>query len=169
MADSYTTWSSSFLSPSLEGASDVLASLGAFIVAFRKPSSKLDFDDIKSLLTEVGRVIAGCKAIVSKSGAGEWDGVCLAVGLRRAVVPGLNVTAEDFEDVCQGYGFEFVDGEVDVGKGRKRNEFGGMYSEAAFSESDFQGISVLILILAFLLWLMGETEHGSIWHGVASL
>jgi hypothetical protein len=120
---SYSTWATSFLDTSIPGASDVLTALGAFIICFRKPSSGAEFEDIKALLTAVARVVEGCKELSSKEGNGEWDGVCLAVGLRRAVVPGLEVLEEEWEDICMERGFEFVDGEVE---GRGRNEFGGM-------------------------------------------
>jgi hypothetical protein len=125
-SSTYTTWATSFLS-SLPGASEVLTALGAFVVVFRKPSSASDFSDIKSLLAAVARVIEGCKNANEKEGRGDWDGVCLAVGLRRAVVPGLEVGEGEWEDVCMERGFEFVDGEVDgsAGRERGRNEFGG--------------------------------------------
>ncbi len=125
----YNNWAASFLDTSIPGASDVLTALGAFVVCFRKPSSAAEFGDIKALLAAVSRVIEGCKEISSKEGNGEWDGVCLAVGLRRAAVPGLEVGEAEWEDVCMEGGFEWVDGEV---LGRGRNEFAGMYSVDLF-------------------------------------
>jgi len=76
------------------------------------------------LIVAVARVVEGCKEASVKEGNGEWDGVCVAVGLRRAVIPGLQVEEAEWEDVCMEGGFEWVDGEV---AGRGRNEFGGMY------------------------------------------
>jgi hypothetical protein len=67
--------------------------------------------------------------VSEKEGRGEWDGVCLAVGLRRSVVPGLEVQGEEWEDVCMEGGFEFVDGEV---KGRGRDKFGGRWGGDLF-------------------------------------
>jgi len=96
-------------------------------VCFRKPSSAADFDGIKALLSAVARVVEGCKRVSEKEGKGEWDGVCLAVALRRAVVPGLEVQGEEWEDVCMEGGFEFVDGEVGGIAGNERNEFGGRW------------------------------------------
>jgi hypothetical protein len=99
------------------------------VVCFRKPSSPQGFEDIKALLAAVARVVEGCKKVSEKEGNGEWEGVCLAVGLRRAVVPGLEVRGEDWEDVCMEGGFEWVDGEV---RGGGRDEFGGRWGGGFF-------------------------------------
>jgi hypothetical protein len=99
------------------------------------------------LLTAVARVVEGCKEASSKEGNGEWDGVCLAVGLRRAVVPGLEVVEAEWEDVCMEGGFEWVDGEV-VGRGR--NEFGGMCWVGFFDY--FVASSLYLFSLLFAVW-----------------
>lgn len=73
---------------------------------------------------------------------GDWDGVCLAVAMERTTLPGYEVSAEEWEDMCFGLGFEFVDGEVkgslsSSSKAKssavKRNEFGGKSFASYFS------------------------------------
>jgi hypothetical protein len=99
------------------------------------------------LLTAVARVVEGCKEASLKEGNGEWDGVCLAVGLRRAVVPGLEVVEAEWEDICMEGGFEWVDGEV-VGRGR--NEFGGMCWVGFFDY--FAASSLCLFSSLFAVW-----------------
>jgi len=101
----------------------VLNALGAFVVAFRKPVDQSEFESIRSLLEEVGKVV--------KEGCGySWDGVCLAVAMKQDVVPNHVVEAGDWEDMCQDTGFEFVDGE-----GKGRNEYGEPVGIARLKEA----------------------------------
>lgn len=75
--------------------------------------TKLDYEGVKVLLEAVGEVV--------KEGCGlMWDGVCLAVAMPQSVTPSLEVSGEEWEGVCQEYGFEFVDFEA-----KGRNEYSG--------------------------------------------
>lgn len=63
---------------------------------------------------------------VVKEGCGMvWDGVCVAVGMPRGEVGGdvvvRGMKGEEWEELCQEWGFEWVDWE-DKG----RNEYSGM-------------------------------------------
>lgn len=130
---SWTSWADDYVSAE---AKEVLSALGAFVVCFRKPSSKDEFEEIRALLKEVKRVVDACSGPGWDDGdggggyGGDWDGVCLAVGMKRRVLPGLEVSNEEWEEMCGDFGFEFVDGEV-KGKGKsgkgERNEFGGTF------------------------------------------
>lgn len=62
---------------------------------------------------------------VVKEGCGmTWDGVCLAVGMPRGEVGGdekiRGMKEEEWEGLCQDWGFEWVDWEE-----RGRNEYSG--------------------------------------------
>jgi hypothetical protein len=93
----------------------VLRALGAFVYVFRKPVDADALAAIKEGLGAVETVVReGC------GGSGLWDGVCLAVGTRQSEKPGLGVGAEEWDEVCRAFGFEYVDAEA-----RGRNEFGG--------------------------------------------
>lgn len=104
-------WSSEFLAPA---AREVLRVLGAFIVCFRKPINENELEDIQVLLKNVSEVI--------KEGCGfSWDGVCLAVAMPQSSTPQLEKSFDEWEDLCQDLGFEFVDFES-----KGRNEYAGM-------------------------------------------
>ncbi|EKD20456.1 uncharacterized protein L3040_004256 [Drepanopeziza brunnea f. sp. 'multigermtubi'] len=101
-------WSADFLAPE---AREVLSVLGAFVVCFKKPVDEAGLEEVKSLLEGVGEVV--------KEGCGlSWEGVCLAVGMKQSATPYLEKSHEEWEDVCQEYGFEFVDFEA-----KGRNEY----------------------------------------------
>ncbi|KAI9763281.1 MAG: hypothetical protein M1840_000763 [Geoglossum simile] len=107
---SASQWAAEYLKPD---AKDVLRVLGAFMLVFRKPVDKSALEGIKEGLRSVEMVVReGCGGV-------GWDGVCLAVGTRQSEKPGLVVGEEEWEEMCRGFGFEFVDAE-----GKGRNEFG---------------------------------------------
>lgn len=84
------------------------------MVCFRRPVNEEEFGEVKELLKAVGEVV--------REGCGyRWEGVCLAVVMPTGTLPRLVMGEEEWEDVCQECGFEFVDFEK-VG----RNEFSGM-------------------------------------------
>ncbi|KAG9240171.1 hypothetical protein BJ878DRAFT_430866 [Calycina marina] len=103
-------WAAEFLAPE---AKEVLAVLGAYIVCFRRPVDNEALDKVRELLTAVQNVVNG-------SGYG-WDGVCLAIAMPQSIVPALEMGAEEWDDLCTKYGFEFVDSEA-TGK----NQYSGM-------------------------------------------
>jgi len=87
--------------------------LGAFIVCFRKPINEEGLKEVKDLMEGVAEVV--------KEGCGlMWDGVCLAVGMPQSTTPYLEKTFDEWEELCQEYGFEFVDFES-----KGRNEYSG--------------------------------------------
>lgn len=87
--------------------------LGAFIICFQKPISETQLKDVKDLLENVGEVV--------KEGCGmTWDGVCLAVAMPQSVTPHLEKSFDEWEELCQEFGFEFVDFE-----NKGRNEYSG--------------------------------------------
>lgn len=87
--------------------------LGAFIVCFRKPVDETALNDVKELLENVSEVV--------KQGCGySWDGVCLAVAMPQSQTPFLEKSFDEWEEICQKFGFEFVDFET-----KGRNEYAG--------------------------------------------
>jgi hypothetical protein len=104
-------WATEFLAPE---AREVLTVLGAFIVCFKKPITQADLLGTKALLENVAEVV--------KDGCGlTWDGVCLAVAMPQGTTPKLEMSGDEWEDLCQEFGFEFVDFE-----GKGRNQYSGM-------------------------------------------
>lgn len=105
-----STWSSEFLAAE---AKEVLTVLGAFIICFRKPVDEAELQDVKEILACVGEVV--------KEGCGmAWDGICLAVAMPQSVKPYLEKSFGEWEELCQEFGFEFVDFES-----KGRNEYSG--------------------------------------------
>lgn len=87
--------------------------LGALIVCFRKPVNEAALKDVKGLLENVAEVV--------KEGCGyAWDGVCLAIAMPQSTTPYLDKSFEEWEEICQESGFEFVDFES-----KGRNEYSG--------------------------------------------
>lgn len=103
-------WASEFLAPE---AREVLTVIGAFVLCFRKPVDEAGLSGIRELLESVARVV--------KEGCGyAWDGVCLAVAMPQSNTPFLEKSTDDWSDLCQDSGFEFVDFEQ-----KGRNEYSG--------------------------------------------
>lgn len=70
---------------------------------------------MKEMLESVGEVV--------KEGCGmAWDGVCLAVAMPQGVTPYLEKSFDEWEELCQDFGFEFVDFES-----KGRNEYSGKH------------------------------------------
>jgi hypothetical protein len=123
-----STWSSEFLAPE---AKEVLTALGAFIVCFRKPIDEAELKNVKEMLESVGEVV--------KEGCGmAWDGVCLAVAMPQGVTPYLEKSFDEWEELCQDFGFEFVDFES-----KGRNEYSGKH-ELLFRWSELLLICIRI-------------------------
>ena len=60
-------------------------------------------------------------AEVVKEGCGyTWDGVCLAVAMPQSTTPYLEKSFDEWEELCQEHGFEFIDFES-----KGRNEYSG--------------------------------------------
>ncbi|KAL2075777.1 hypothetical protein VTL71DRAFT_720 [Oculimacula yallundae] len=123
-----SVWSADFLAPE---AKEVLTVLGAFIVCFRKPINEKALQEVKVLMEGVAEVV--------KEGCGlMWDGVCIAVGMPQSTTPYLEKSFEEWEELCQEFGFEFVDFE---GKGRNQySEPMGMERlKEALEANDWEG------------------------------
>ncbi|KAI5841871.1 hypothetical protein DFP73DRAFT_528298 [Morchella snyderi] len=101
-------WASGYQAPE---AKDVLKALGGFIITFRRPQDEAGLEAIKRLLAALQRVVKACGY--------AWDGVCLAVAMPQSLRPVLERSADDWEDLCREYGFEYVDYEF-----RGRNDYG---------------------------------------------
>jgi hypothetical protein len=107
-----SVWSSEFLAPE---AKEVLTALGAFVICFRKPINEAELKDVRDLLERVCEVV--------KEGCGMmWDGVCLAVAMPQSVTPYLEKSFDEWDELCQEFGFEFVDFE-----NKGRNEYSGKF------------------------------------------
>ncbi|KAH0548605.1 hypothetical protein GP486_007851 [Trichoglossum hirsutum] len=109
--NNHSEWTEEYLKAD---AKDVLKVLGAFVLVFRKPMDEEALSGVKTSLEAISTVV--------KKGCGySWDGICLAVGMAQSATPHLQLGFEEWEDVCRGYQFEYVDSEA-----KGRNEFGGV-------------------------------------------
>ena len=85
-------------------------------MCFQRPIDDAALAEVETLLEHVSEVV--------KEGCGySWDGVCLAVAMPQSITPFLEKSLGDWEDLCQEFGFEFVDFE-----GKGRNEYAGKLS-----------------------------------------
>ncbi|CCU81715.1 hypothetical protein BGHDH14_bgh06707 [Blumeria hordei DH14] len=133
-----SSWSTEFLVPE---AKEVLQALGAFVVCFRKPLDEPSFDQIKFLLKHVGEVV--------KQGCGlTWDGICLAIAMPQSNTPQLSKSFDDWEDVCQEFGFEFVDFEM-KGLNQYMESTGVKRIKEALESNDWEGRDQLESALQF--------------------
>lgn len=108
---SASLWSAEFLAPE---AREVLQSLGAFIVCFKKPVNQAGLEEVKDLLKCMSQVIKQSSSLV-------WGGICLAVAMPQTLMPHLEKDFEDWQDLCQESGFEFIDFGM-----KGRNQYSGM-------------------------------------------
>ncbi|CAD6505958.1 BgTH12-06890 [Blumeria graminis f. sp. triticale] len=133
-----SSWSTEFLIPE---AKEVLQALGAFVVCFRKPLDQPSFDQIRSLLKHVSEV--------AKEGCGlTWDGVCLAIAMPQSNTPQLSKSFDDWEGVCQEFGFEFVDFEM-KGLNQYMESTGVKRIKEALESNDWEGRDHLESALQF--------------------
>lgn len=86
--------------------------LAAWIFCFRKPVTNKDVEVVKETLQAIADVI-------EKACGYSGEMVCLAVAMPQSTTPYLEKSAEEWEEVCMEYGFEFVDSEA-----KGKNEFG---------------------------------------------
>ncbi|KAF4631829.1 hypothetical protein G7Y89_g6301 [Cudoniella acicularis] len=151
------SWSAEFLAPE---AREVLTVLGAFIVCFRKPVHEGALNEIKLLLQHVSEVV--------KEGCGyTWDGVCLAVAMPQSTTPYLEKSFEDYEDLCQDFGFEFVDFE-NKGRNRYSEPMGIERLKEALETNDWAGNDEDIETTAALADLENaeDDDEGSLGFGI---
>ncbi|KAL2053057.1 hypothetical protein ABVK25_006694 [Lepraria finkii] len=110
-------------------AGEVVRATGAWVVCFKKPREKADLEIIRSLLDTIHEVIEHH----TSSSYSTSETLLLAVGMHQSIGPSLEMTDEEWEDLCRGCGaWEWLDGEINgeqegKGGGKKeveRNEFG---------------------------------------------
>ncbi len=104
-----------------------------------------------------------------KEGCGlSWDGVCLAVAMPQSTTPYLEKSDEEWEELCQEYGFEYVDFER-----KGRNEFseplGVERLKEALETNDWEGLGELDDALGLDEFDDGVTsdDEGSIGFGIS--
>ena len=106
---SVPAWRAEFLKAE---AAEVVEAVGGWVFCFRKPVMVEGMGVVRDTLAAIQKVIAtACD--------GAWDGVCVAVAMPQSLTPSLTRTAEEWDELCAEFGFEFVDAEA-----RGKNEFG---------------------------------------------
>lgn len=106
---SLEAWRADFLR--LE-AKEVVRAVGAVVYCFRKPVREEELRGIEDTMRAL-------KEVLERHWGYGWEGTCLAVAMPNSVVPGLDKTGDEWEDLCREQVFEFVDFE-----GKGKNEFG---------------------------------------------
>lgn len=122
-------WRTEFTKPE---AKEVVTAIGAWIYCFKKPVTEKEVDIIKETMQAVAKVIeAAC-------GYSD-DQVRLAVAMPQSTTPYLDKSAEDWDDSCMEYGFEFVDSEA-KGKNQFGEETGIKRVEDALKAQEWDGV-----------------------------
>lgn len=118
------TWKAEWLE---QEAGEVVRAVGAWVVCFRKPRETADLDVIRNLLSTIHEVVS----THTSSSYVTSEPLLLAVGMQQTMSPYLQVTNEEWENLCLDCGsWEWIDGELvgrveSNGKGKtERNEFG---------------------------------------------
>jgi hypothetical protein len=106
---SISAWQEDFMRPE---AKEVICAVGAVIYAFRRPVTKQNMETMTETMSAV-------KMIIDEHWGHMWEGTMLAVAMPNSIVPALAMDAEEWEDLCREYGFEYLDSEA-----KGRNEFG---------------------------------------------
>jgi hypothetical protein len=102
-------WRTEFTKPE---AREVVTVLGAWIYCFKKPVGEKDLDAIKETMQAISDVI-------ERACGYAGDTVCLAVAMPQSTTPYLEKSAEEWEEACMDYGFEYIDFEA-----KGKNDFG---------------------------------------------
>ncbi|KAH8702736.1 hypothetical protein GQ44DRAFT_631386 [Phaeosphaeriaceae sp. PMI808] len=100
-------WRTAFTGPE---AREVIVALGAWIYCFRKPVTQNELTTIKDTMKAVAEAIKGAEI---------YDHICLAVAMPQSTTPFLDMSSEEWEDICKPSDFEYIDFEK-TGK----NDFG---------------------------------------------
>lgn len=119
-----------------EEAGEVVRAVGAWVVVFRKAvqddgtavrEGEVTLTKLRTLLTTISNLLAH-HASTTSSYVFTPEPLLLAVGMHQPLNPRLELSAEEWENLCQECGgWEWIDGEVDgeIGRGKgDRNEFG---------------------------------------------
>ncbi|KAF2276383.1 uncharacterized protein EI97DRAFT_377106 [Westerdykella ornata] len=102
-------WRTEFMKPE---AKEVVSVLGAWIFCFRKPVKENEVVHVRESLKAIAEVI-------ERACGYTGDAVCLAVAMPQGMTPHLERSTEEWEELCNEHGFEFVDSEA-----KGKNEFG---------------------------------------------
>lgn len=143
-------WAAEFLTPE---AREVLSVIGAFVVCFRRPVDEAGLSGVKTLLEGVSQVV--------KDGCGyAWDGACVAVAMPQSSTPSLERSVDEWGDLCQQFGFEYVDFEA-----KGRNEYSGLFDPFCVCVI-FEECRVLILFLELMgVERLKEALEANDWDG----
>lgn len=106
---SLEAWRADFLQPE---AKEVVRAVGAILYVFKKPVKEEDVSVIEETMKAL-------KEVLGRHWGYGWEGTCLAVAMANSIVPGIDKSAEEWDDLCREHGFEFVNSE-----GKGKNEFG---------------------------------------------
>ncbi|CAI6310952.1 unnamed protein product [Periconia digitata] len=121
-------WRTEFIKPE---AREVITVLGAWVFCFRKPVTTADEDTIRDTLKAIADVI-------EKACGYGGDQICLAVGMPQSTTPYLEKSAEEWDEFCMEYGFEYVDSEA-KGKNEFGEEMGVKRVEDALKAHEWEG------------------------------
>ncbi|KAG6989836.1 hypothetical protein G7Y79_00063g093870 [Physcia stellaris] len=104
-------------------AGEVVRSLGAWVVAIPKPLTKDDLCTIRTLLNTLSSLVSHHTSEAVDSYQLTNEPLLLCLGVHQPTLPQLEITDDDWEDLCrEAGGWEWIDGEAE-GEGT-RNEFG---------------------------------------------
>lgn len=116
-------WKAEWLAPE---AAEVIRSIGAWVVVVRKPMSAQGaaeaetMENIRSTLSTIHSVLTHHQERSNAYSAIDSEPLLLVVGMPQPLRPVLNVTDEEWEDLCLDCGgWEWIDGEA-----KGKNEFG---------------------------------------------
>lgn len=90
----------------------MISVLGAWVYCFRKPVTQDHLETVKKTLRAVQDAIERACGYSS-------DAVCLAVAMPQSTTPYMDMSHDEWDEICMEHGFEFVDGEA-----KGRNEYG---------------------------------------------
>ncbi|MCJ1428887.1 hypothetical protein MMC29_006798, partial [Sticta canariensis] len=120
-----------------EEAGEVVRAVGAWVVIFRKVvpderngegKGEVTLPKLRTLLTTVSTFLTHHASAAASSYAFASEPLLLAVGVHQPLNPCLELSTEEWEDLCRECGgWEWIDGEVgsEMGKGKgDRDEFG---------------------------------------------
>jgi hypothetical protein len=70
-------------------------------------------------LDTIKETMKSIQTVIEKATGYGWDGTLLAVGMPQSITPRLQMGFEEWDDICRGFGFEYIDGGA-----KGKNEYG---------------------------------------------